>query len=79
MFLDGSNDPFSKQDSYSLMNARLFMNFSDYDLDVIIWGRNVLDEEYINRTNFNTPLQEGKLNAYVSEPATYGVTFKKRF
>ena len=48
-------------------------------MDVIIWGRNVLDEEYINRTNFNTPLQEGKFNAYVSEPATFGVTVKKRF
>ena len=79
MVLDGSNDPFSEQDSYNLMNARLFMNFSDYDMDVIIWGRNVLDEEYINRTNFNTPLQEGKFNAYVSEPATFGVTVKKRF
>ena len=28
MFLDGSNDPFSKQSSYNLMNARLFMNFA---------------------------------------------------
>ena len=79
MVLDGSNDPFSEQDSYNLMNARLFMNFADYDMDVIIWGRNVLDEEYINRTNFNTPLQEGKFNAYVSEPATFGITVKKRF
>ena len=79
MILDGSNDPYAKQDAYSVLNARYFINFEEYDLDVILWGRNVLDEEYINRTNFNTPLQSGKLNAYVTEPATFGITFKKRF
>lgn len=79
MILDGSNDPLTSQDSYSLLNARFFMNFEEYDMDVILWGRNILDEEYINRTDFNTPLQTGKLNAYVTEPATYGITLKKRF
>jgi len=79
MVLDGSNDPYAVQDSYGLLNARYFINFEEYDMDVIFWGRNILDEEYVNGTNFNTPLQEGKLNAYVAEPATYGVTFKKRF
>jgi iron complex outermembrane receptor protein len=79
IILDGSNDPYAVQDAYSLLNLRLFMNFTDSDLDVIVWARNVLDEEYINRTNFNTPLQDGKLNAYMSEPRTFGVTVKKRF
>jgi outer membrane receptor protein involved in Fe transport len=77
--LDGSNDPLAVQDSYSLLNLRLFMNFDKYDMDLIFWGRNVLDEEYIKHINFNTPLQEGKLNAYVPDPATFGVTLKKRF
>lgn len=79
MILDGSNDPYAVQDGYGLLNARFFMKFDEYDLDVIVWGRNILDEEYINRTNFNVPIQDGKMNAYVSEPATYGVTVKKRF
>jgi outer membrane receptor protein involved in Fe transport len=79
IILDGSNDPYAVQDAYNVMNLRLFMNFTDYDMDVILWGRNVLDEEYVNRTAFNTTLQEGKLNAYMAEPATYGVTVKKRF
>ncbi len=79
IILDGSSDPFAVQDSYNLLNLRLFMNFLDYDMDVIFWGRNVTDEEYVNRTIFNTPIQEGKLNGYVAEPATYGVTIKKRF
>ena len=79
MILDGSNDPYTQQDSYNLVNARFFIHLNDYDMDVVLWGRNVFDEEYISNTDFNTPLQNGKLNAYVAEPATYGVTFKKRF
>jgi outer membrane receptor protein involved in Fe transport len=77
--LDASNDPLAAQDSYSLLNLRWFMNVAKYDMDLVFWGRNVLDEEYIKHTNFNTPLQDGKLNAYVSDPATFGVTLKKRF
>ncbi|MFT6897734.1 MAG: iron complex outermembrane receptor protein [Paraglaciecola sp.] len=79
IILDGSNDPLAVQDSYSLLNLRFFMNFDKYDMDLIFWGRNVLDEKYIKHTSFNTPLQEGKLNAYVSDPATFGITLKKRF
>lgn len=79
IILDGSNDPYAIQDAYNIVNLRFFMNFEDADMDVILWARNLLDEEYINRTNFNAPLQTGKLNAYMSEPATYGVTVKKRF
>ncbi|WP_371196378.1 TonB-dependent receptor [Glaciecola sp. SC05] len=77
--LDGSNDPLAVQNAYSLLNLRWFMNFAKYDMDLIFWGRNVLDEEYIKQINFNTPLQEGKLNAYIADPATFGVTLKKRF
>ncbi|MGY8898743.1 MAG: TonB-dependent receptor [Paraglaciecola sp.] len=77
--LDASNDPYAVQDHYNLLNLRFFMNFASYDMDVIFWGRNVLDEEYINHVNFNTPLQEGKMNAYVSDPATFGITVRKRF
>ena len=79
IILDGSNDPLAVQDSYSLLNLRLFINFDKYDMDLIFWGRNVLDEEYIKHINFNTPLQEGKLNAYMPDPATFGITLKKRF
>ncbi|WP_131811827.1 TonB-dependent receptor domain-containing protein, partial [Paraglaciecola hydrolytica] len=79
IILDGSNDPYAVQDSYNLLNFRFFMNFTDMDMDLIFWARNALDEEYVNRTNFNTPLQDGKLNAYMAEPRTMGVTIKKRF
>ena len=77
--LDGSNDPLATQDSYNLLNLRWFVNFDKYDVDVVVWGRNILNEEYIKHIDFNTPLQEGKLNAYVANPATFGITLRKRF
>lgn len=79
MFLDGSNDPLTLQGSYKLLNMRFYVNFDEYDMDLVLWGRNVTNEEYIGGSNFNTPLQDGKLNGYVAEPATYGLTLKKRF
>lgn len=79
MPLDSSNDPFKFQDAYGLLNLRFFVNFIDYDLDVILWGRNVTGEEYINGSVFDVPIQDGKIMGYASEPATYGLTVKKRF
>ena len=79
IILDGSNDPFAIQESCNVVNLRFFMNFEQADVDVVVWARNLLDEEYINRTNFNTPIQDGKLNACMAEPDTFGVTVKKRF
>jgi outer membrane receptor protein involved in Fe transport len=77
--MDGSSDPLHFSESYQVLNMRYFMNFSEQDIDVIVWGRNILNEEYIANNTFNTPVQDGKINGYLSEPATFGVTVKKRF
>ncbi|MCF2949780.1 TonB-dependent receptor [Paraglaciecola aquimarina] len=77
--MDQSNDPLHYSDAYQLLNLRFFMNFAEQDMDVIVWGRNVLNEEYLANNTFNTPIQDGKINAYLAEPATFGVTLKKRF
>lgn len=76
---DGSSDPLHVQESYNLLNLRFYINFDEQDMDLIFWGRNVLDEEYINGSTFNVPIQDGKIDGYASEPATYGITLKKRF
>ncbi len=77
--MDASNDPLHQVGSYNLLNMRFFMNFEEYDTDIILWGRNILDEEYLAGNTFNTPIQDGKINAYLAEPATFGLTVKKRF
>ncbi|MEM7281861.1 MAG: TonB-dependent receptor [Pseudomonadota bacterium] len=76
--MDGNNDPLKFQDSYNLVNIRFGVNFPDQDIDVTLWGRNIFDEEYYG-TNFDVPAQDGRLNAYSREPATFGLTLRKHF
>jgi outer membrane receptor protein involved in Fe transport len=54
------------------------MLFEDYQTEITLWGRNVTDEEYL-ATSFDSVLQTGKQGAYIREPATYGITFNKKF
>lgn len=76
--MESSNDPLEEQGAYELINLRAGLLFEEYDAEIILWGRNVTDEFYYG-TNFDPPIQYGKLNAYVREPATYGVTAKMHF
>ena len=47
-------------------------------LEVGIWGRNILDEEWIN-TVFDGVAQAGTVSGYPNQPRTYGATIRKRF
>ena len=76
--MDGNADPIKLQDGYGLFNARLGLYWIDSDVDVSFWARNLFDEDYLG-THFDVPLQDGKVNAYIREPRTYGVTVRKNF
>jgi outer membrane receptor protein involved in Fe transport len=78
MVLDANNDPFKVQDDYGLVNLRAGLSFTELDLDVTLWVRNALDENY-KRTTFDVPVQSGKLMAYPSVPRTFGLTLNKAF
>jgi len=75
---EASNDPLSIVDASSLINARVLVSFDDYDFSLLFWGRNITNEE---STAAGAPatLQPGKLISFYTEPATYGITFKKSF
>ncbi|MFT4824828.1 MAG: iron complex outermembrane receptor protein [Halioglobus sp.] len=75
---DVNNDPLKDGDSYGLVNLRAGVRLEKYDIQLTAWGRNILDEEYTN-TIADSVAQNGKLNAYYQEPATFGVTAKKHF
>ena len=79
LYLDDSNDPYKHADSFELVNARLSLNVPQWDADVTLWARNLLDEEYIARNGFDVPVQSGKLMAYPGQPASYGLTLRKAF
>lgn len=79
VYLDDSNDPYKQSGSYEIINARLALHLDEWDSEVIVWARNLLDEEYIARSGFDVPVQEGKIMAYAGAPRTFGVSVRKRF
>ncbi len=76
--MDGNNDPLKFQDSYDILNFSANFGFSQWGADLTLWARNALDEEY-HSTVFDTPVQDGRLNAYSREPRMWGATFRKSF
>ena len=43
-----------------------------------VWGRNIFDDEYVVGA-FPPALQDGSINGFINDPATYGVTLRKTF
>jgi outer membrane receptor protein involved in Fe transport len=78
MLLNQNNDPLTKQDSFELVNLRLGLIFEDYQTEITLWGRNILDEDYLG-TSAVTPVQDGSEIAYIRDPATFGLTINKKF
>jgi len=80
LFTESSSDPISHRDAQGVFNARLFFNFEQYDFDVVLWGRNIgKDDEDWSPNSIPAPLQTGKMLNFYTEPATYGISIKKRF
>jgi outer membrane receptor protein involved in Fe transport len=76
---DGDTDPLTEQDAFGILNLRLGLDIDEWNSTVSVWGRNVLDERYYNGS-FDPPLLDrGSMNSYPSEPATWGVTFRKNW
>ncbi|RKQ95666.1 TonB-dependent receptor [Maricaulis maris] len=70
-------DPEKVQDAYALFNGRLGLGNQDETWSLEVWGRNLLDEEYI-QVGFDGPFQSGSFNAFLGQPRTYGVTLRVR-
>jgi outer membrane receptor protein involved in Fe transport len=77
-FTDGDLDPFTMQPDFEIVNARVGFNFDNMNANLTLWGRNITDERYFVGS-FDAPVQVGRMNAYPSEPSTFGVTFRKNF
>jgi outer membrane receptor protein involved in Fe transport len=75
---DGDNDPLTLSDGYEIVNARLGFNFDNINSSLTFWGRNITDERFYYGS-FDIPFSYDKTMSYPSEPATYGVTFRKNF
>jgi outer membrane receptor protein involved in Fe transport len=76
---DGDNDPLTRQDSFGILNVRLGVNIDSWNSSITLWGRNVTDERYFTGSYDPPLLDTGRTNSYPSEPATYGITFRKNW
>ncbi len=75
---DGDLDPFTRQDSFEIINARVGLNFAASNSSLTLWGRNIADERYFIGSS-DAPVQVGRMHAYPAEPATFGLTYRKGF
>ena len=73
-----SHDRFLEAPAYELLNLGLGFQSEKYDAAITLWGRNVLDEKY-RMVGYDPIGAEGRVVATPREPATYGITLRKRF
>jgi iron complex outermembrane receptor protein len=73
-----ASDPLVDQSSNELVNVRFGLLLEDYQTDIVLWGRNVFDEDFVTGST-PTPLHNGHETAYSREPATFGLTVRKKF
>jgi iron complex outermembrane receptor protein len=70
-------DPHSpaRQESFGLLNALVSLRFLQPDLTLSLWGRNLMDQFYVNRA-FDTDYY---VSAAPGDPRTYGLSLAYRF
>lgn len=68
-------DPQKVQDAYALFNGRVGLMAADESWSLELWGRNLLDEDYL-QVGFDGPFQPGSFNAFLGAPRTWGLTLR---
>ena len=76
---DGDNDPLTHMDDFALLNARIGLEIDSWNSTITLWGRNITDERYYGGSYDPPLLDTGRTNSYPSEPATYGISFRKNW
>jgi iron complex outermembrane receptor protein len=68
-------DTLAHQDAYGLLNAMIVARFDGTNFEVQVWGKNLTEERYIDRS-----VSFGSLvNAVPGDPRTYGASVTYRF
>lgn len=77
-FIGAINDAETTEGAYTIVNAQLGLASIDGPWGLILWSRNLLDEEY-NVAKFPSVFQEGSYSSFRGEPRTYGITARYDF
>ena len=73
-FLDATNNPINKQDSFEIYNARVTYTSPDERYEIELWGRNLANEHYFDYGAISSAI--GGLVVAYNNPRTYGLRFK---
>jgi iron complex outermembrane receptor protein len=67
----------ASQKAYGLLSGRMGLNIDEWNAEVAVFGRNLLNKEYYTTAIGFQGL--GFMTGYTGEPRTYGIQFIKRF
>ena len=71
--------PTNTFDTYRKVSSlNMSVGFSLSSWDVMVWGRNLTDDDYIVQT-FPSVAQQFSVSGYTNQPRTYGLTVRKNF
>lgn len=88
LFLDGLLDPRSRQAAVTVFNGRLTLRPDDGPWSATLWGKNLTDEAYFQRTppqpltlfaNAGGTAAPDGYNGYYAEPRTWGIELSYRY
>jgi outer membrane receptor protein involved in Fe transport len=74
----GDLDPEDRVDDYTKLNLRFGIRSADEDWEVMVYGRNITDEE-VGSYGFDVPVLVGSHADMYDEGAVYGARFSYRF
>lgn len=77
IYNDDINSIWLTQPGYSIFNAQVAYENSAGNWDLVVWGKNLSDKQYIFSGDANAAA--GFVQGNYSAPRTYGVTFRRRF
>ncbi len=76
MSLDPTLEPANDEEAHSFIAARAGIGAADGQWQLSVWGKNLGDEEYVTRSQFNSA---GHLERYQGLSRTYGITVDWNF
>jgi len=75
----GAPESITTQRAYGLLNGRLAVHLDGSNMDIALWGSNLLDKKYFLQTNDLIAAGLGYVNSSVGARRAYGVEVSKRF
>ena len=74
----GDKDPIDVTESFTKINLRLGLRAANESWDIMLYGRNITDEE-VYSISFDTPVLAGSHSAQIDEGELYGARFSYHF